>query len=83
VQATAGGLSIALGGLLSDTVTALAANGVITPALMSPALGYNVVYSLEVLLLIATLVVMAPLLRRGETPYRPQPRKFGLVDLPG
>jgi BCD family chlorophyll transporter-like MFS transporter len=83
VQATAGGLSIAMGGLISDMVTALAASGTFGHATLSPALGYNVVYNLEIMLLIATLVVMAPMLRRTETFNLPHPRKFGLADLPG
>ncbi len=55
VQATAAGLAVALGGLIRDLASV--AGGA--------AGGYMVVYSLEVLLLLATLVAMSPLLRRA------------------
>jgi len=53
-QATAAGVAVALGGLLADAVAAQAGQIV----------GYNTVYLLEILLLIVTLLVMAPLLKR-------------------
>jgi BCD family chlorophyll transporter-like MFS transporter len=37
---------------------------------LGPALGYIVVYAIEIVLLIATLVVMVPLIRR--TSFAPQ-----------
>ena len=51
VQASAGGLALALGGVLRDTFEWLGLGG-----------GYNAVYTLEILLLAATLVVLWPLL---------------------
>jgi len=58
VQATAAGLAIALGGVIRDAVASHS----------SPVMGYTSVYALEVLLLIATIVAMAPLLRRNPPP---------------
>jgi BCD family chlorophyll transporter-like MFS transporter len=58
VQATAAGLAIALGGIIRDVVASQS----------SPVMGYTAVYSLEVLLLIATIVAMVPLLRRNPSP---------------
>jgi BCD family chlorophyll transporter-like MFS transporter len=64
VQASAAGLAVALGGVLRDAVAALATQGALTPALTGRATGYSFVYSLEIVMLFATLVAMAPLIRR-------------------
>ncbi|MCW2282631.1 BCD family chlorophyll transporter-like MFS transporter [Rhodoblastus acidophilus] len=59
VQASAAGIAIALGGVIRDTVAA-------TPGadFFGPATPYNVVYSIEILFLLAAIVTMIPLLRR-------------------
>ena len=54
VQATAAGAGMALGGVIRDLVAMFA--GVYS--------GYMVVYSIEIILLFATLIAMAPLIRR-------------------
>jgi BCD family chlorophyll transporter-like MFS transporter len=59
VQASAAGLSIALGGIIRDVVA-----GIVTSSGMGPALAYDSVYTLELVLLFATLITMLPLLRR-------------------
>ena len=53
--------------------------GVLGPALTAPAIGYSVVYHLEIVLLFATLVAIGPLVRpasascrRRPTPVRPR-----------
>ncbi|MEM1064317.1 MAG: PucC family protein [Pseudomonadota bacterium] len=84
-QATAAGLSIALGGALRDGVNALAEAGVLGAALNDPATGYSAVYHLEIALLFATLVVLGPLVRLSF--LHPQPNtledgKIGLADFP-
>ena len=82
VQATAMGASVAFGGALRDIVSALATQGVLGTALVSPVTGYSAVYHLEMLLLFITLVAIGPLVgRRAAAPT--VPRKFGLADLPG
>jgi BCD family chlorophyll transporter-like MFS transporter len=60
VQATCAGLAMAFGGVLRDSVAHT----------YDSATGYGTVYSLEVLLLCATLVAMFPLFIRNlkETP---------------
>ena len=63
VQATAAGVAVALGGIGRDVVQALASNAVLPARWSGPAAGYIAVYSLEVLLLLATLAAMAPLIR--------------------
>jgi BCD family chlorophyll transporter-like MFS transporter len=59
VQASAAGVSIALGGIIRDVVA-----GSIPHPSVGPALGYDTVYALELMLLVVTLMTMAPLLRR-------------------
>ncbi|MES2715684.1 MAG: PucC family protein [Pseudomonadota bacterium] len=64
VQASAAGVAVALGGIGRDLVQAAAEQHWLPAAWSGPATGYIAVYSLEVLLLLATLVAMAPLIRR-------------------
>ncbi len=59
VQASAAGVSIALGGIIRDVVA-----GSIPHGGAGAAIGYDSVYSLELVLLLATLLTMIPLLRR-------------------
>ncbi len=83
VQASATGLAIALGGFLRDAVSSLAAAGLLGPALTGPAVGYGVVYHLEIFLLFVTLAAIGPLVRSTRVvPLRPQPA-FGLAEFPG
>ncbi|MEO1194068.1 MAG: BCD family MFS transporter [Pseudomonadota bacterium] len=63
VQATAAGLAIAAGGSLRDLFGGLAEAGALGPALTGPAVGYGLVYLLEIILLFATLVAIGPLAR--------------------
>jgi BCD family chlorophyll transporter-like MFS transporter len=62
VQATAAGFGAVLGGLLRDIVADFA----LFAALPRIADGYVIVYTLEILLLMATLAIMLPLLRDGR-----------------
>jgi BCD family chlorophyll transporter-like MFS transporter len=81
VQATAAGVSLALGGALRDLVSALAVQGHLGSALVNPATGYSFVYHVEMALLFATLIVIGPLVRPRSNP---EPgRKFGLAEFPG
>jgi BCD family chlorophyll transporter-like MFS transporter len=82
VQATASGVSVALGGIISDTVGGLAQSGALGDGFADPSIGYSVVYHLEIALLFATLVAIGPLVRVGRTERRPE-TKFGLAELPG
>jgi BCD family chlorophyll transporter-like MFS transporter len=63
VQASAAGIAIATGGVLSDTIEALARSGRLGPALAGPATGYTAVYLIELILLFATLIAIGPLAR--------------------
>ena len=59
-QAVAAGLAIAVGGIIRDLVAHSPAQGQ-----FGDATGYMCVYTLEIILLVWTLIVMAPLMRRG------------------
>jgi MFS transporter, BCD family, chlorophyll transporter len=83
-QATAAGVSVALGGVLRDTVGHLAMSGRLGEALISPASGYSFVYHLEIGLLFLTLVVLGPLVRTRILPTQPDQGtgRLGLADFP-
>ncbi|MDP2006429.1 MAG: BCD family MFS transporter [Rubrivivax sp.] len=83
VQATAGGLAIALGGGLRDLVSTLATHGALGDVLDSQVTGYSFVYHLELYLLFAALIAIGPLVRSLGQPDRAPGSKFGLADLPG
>ena len=72
VQATAAGIAVALGGIARDTISALASRGLFGEALAGPTTGYAFVYVAEIVLLIATIVVMNALIgsraERGDRP---------------
>jgi len=69
-QAVAAGLAIAIGGVLRDIVAAMPLKGD-----FGPATGYMSVYALEIILLVWTLVAMAPLIRpnRAASAQRIEP----------
>jgi BCD family chlorophyll transporter-like MFS transporter len=83
VQATAGGIAIAMGGALRDIVTSLASQGSLGTALSEASVGYSVVYHLEIALLFATLVVIGPLVRTSVESNPRTGTKFGLAEFPG
>jgi len=66
VQASAAGIAVASGGLIRDGVGALASNGVFGPTLANTATGYGVVYTIEIMLLFATLIAVGPLVRTSR-----------------
>jgi BCD family chlorophyll transporter-like MFS transporter len=74
-QASAAGLAIALGGIIRDVVDQLATSGALGEALSGPAVGYSVVYHIEIYLLFATLVALGPLVR-----LRPVAVPFSLAE---
>ena len=82
-QATAAGLAIALGGALRDTVGGYAMAGRWGATFQTPAAGYAMVYQIEILVLFATMLALAPLVR--VLPYTARPtskRPMGLADFP-
>jgi BCD family chlorophyll transporter-like MFS transporter len=82
-QATAAGLSTAIGGGIRDLVNSAATQGHLGVALDNPATGYSVVYHIEILFLFITLVALGPLVRTATTDMREGGAgKIGLADLP-
>ena len=82
VQATAGGLAIAAGGLLRDGVGYLANSGALGDALNMPSTGYSAVYHIEIVLLFLTLIAIGPLVRRSASRTTPPTTHFGLAEFP-
>ena len=82
VQATCGGVAIALGGAIRDAVSGLATQGLLGSALDNPATGYSFVYHIEMYLLFATLIALGPLVRATRSPPKPSEAKFGLAEFP-
>ena len=62
VQATAAGASVGIGGVVRDII----AN--VIGGVTGSAVGYMSIYAIEIVLLLAALVAMWPLLRRGSAP---------------
>ena len=83
VQASAGGLAIAAGGALRDTVSTLATQGDLGSALQDAVTGYSFVYHLELYLLFAALIAIGPLVRSIGHRKAAPPAKFGLAEFPG
>jgi BCD family chlorophyll transporter-like MFS transporter len=81
VQATVAGAGIALAGLLRDVLGQLAVHGALGKGLSSAAVGYSVVYQLEVVLLFGTLIALGPLVKLRQHRTR-APARFGLAELP-
>lgn len=83
-QATAAGLSIAVGGGLRDSIGSYAINGGFGPIFATPAFGYASVYLIEIVVLFATLIALAPLVR--VTLFNPNTKSnaapVGLIDFP-
>ena len=85
VTATATGLSMACGGVIRDAVSTLALEGRIGSVLVTAGTGYSFVYHLEICLLLATLIVIGPMVRLAGRPRGPasSASKFGLAEFPG
>jgi len=81
VQASCAGLAIALGAFARDLVAQAAASGQFGTALTGPSTGYAFVYSVEIVLLFATLVALGPLVRSDHT-RRVAGTRFGLSEFP-
>jgi MFS transporter, BCD family, chlorophyll transporter len=81
VQATSSGLSMAVGGVLKDVFTTITSQGAWGEALMTPSSGYGLVFGLEMAMLFAALVAMAPLSRKRQR-HSSLSIQFGLAELP-
>ncbi|XBQ16990.1 MAG: BCD family MFS transporter [Oceanicaulis sp.] len=83
VQATAAGIAVIAGGSIRDLVHALAEAGTLGPAWQGPAVGYSVVYHIEIGLLFAALAAIGPLARHAGGGGQRRSGKFGLAEFPG
>jgi len=87
VQTTCAGLAIAIGGVLRDVVSSLAVADGLGQTLAHRSTGYATIYIIEICLLLATLVVLGPLV--GQTPAAARDsgsniggNRFGLTEFP-
>jgi len=78
-QATAAGVAIALSGAINDLGTALATSGALGEALVTPATGFAMVYAIEIVLLLATVVAIGPLVRSPRVAAQDGDSGFNLV----
>lgn len=63
VQATGAGIAVALGGVIRDIVNYFAMRNRLGEGLADPSTGYVAVYLIEIVLLLATILAMAPLMK--------------------
>lgn len=87
VQASCAGLGIALGGMIRDGVSGLAMADSMGAVLANRATGYGTVYTLEIVLLLVTLVLLGPVVGQlkglGTTNDSNNDAKiFGLQEFP-
>ena len=80
-QATAAGLSIAIGGTIRDAVNTQALAGTFGEVLAVPSTGYSVVYHTEIALIFITLIALGPLVRRTHDETS-ETKGIGLADFP-
>ncbi|MEO0730513.1 MAG: PucC family protein, partial [Pseudomonadota bacterium] len=83
VQASATGLAMAIGGGLRDLVRALVDADAFGRGFDGTALGYVVVYNLEILLLFAAMIVLGPLATHQRESERRPIARFGITESPG
>jgi BCD family chlorophyll transporter-like MFS transporter len=81
VQATSYGIAMFLGGTIRDLVDTFGPDSAFGLDLSSSAVGFAAVYSLEIVLLIVTLIAIGPLLVTGGG-YTRSSSKFGITELP-
>lgn len=82
VQASAVGLGLAAGGAIRDAGGALTQSGIFGPEFADAALGYSIVYHLEIGFLFASLVAIGPIVRVAESTSSKRITKIGLASLP-
>ena len=68
VQASAAGFAVAFGGIVRDVVNGMSERNVFGRIFSGPATGYSLVYRVEIVLLVVTLLSMVPLIRRLPQP---------------
>ncbi len=83
-QATAAGLSIAIGGAVRDAIGGYVMQGHLGAAFANPSFGYSAVYVLEIIVLFSSLTALGPLVR--TLPFNPKPNSDaaqpGIMEFP-
>ena len=82
VQATATGLSMALGGIMRDGVAAAYSAGYLGSAFAAKSSAYGVVYHMELLFLFITLIAIGPLVRLKQSTDYSNPQRLQLAEFP-
>ena len=82
VQASAAGLALAFGGAIKDMTEGAVAAGWFGQGLDHNAIGYSLVYHLEILLLFVTLAVLGPIATHTRRNKGSRNSKFGLAAFP-
>ncbi len=82
VQASCAGAGIALGGLIRDGIAYVALQEGMGATLAYRATGYGTVYSIEILLLLVTLVVLGPVIGLHVENRKMTSEGFGLSEFP-
>ncbi len=82
VQASCAGAGIALGGLIRDGISYVALQDGMGATLAYRATGYGTVYSIEIVLLLVTLVVLGPVIGLQIENKKITSDSFGLTEFP-
>ena len=82
VHASCTGLAIALGGIVRDATSRLAIAEELGLTLASNTTGYTLVYALEIVILLGTLVVLGPLVGHNRLALPEAGQRFGLTEFP-
>lgn len=82
VQTTCAGVAIAMGGILRDLISSLAVSDGLGHTLAHRATGYGTIYAIEICLLLATLVVLGPLVGQSMLTKQAADTGFGLTEFP-
>ncbi len=82
VQATATGVAIFLGGFIRDVVTEFAEAGAFGAEFIGPEIGYSVVYQIEIVLLLATIVAIIPLALKSHDEKSSKTTGVRLAEMP-
>jgi len=68
VQASAAGLAMAFGGIVRDLINGMQHQTILGVSVDGPASAYSLIYSIEIVLLLVTLIAMLPLMRTTAQP---------------
>ncbi|KPF93643.1 protein pucC [Novosphingobium sp. AAP83] len=82
VQTTSAGVAIGMGGILRDLVSNLAVSDGLGQTLAHRSTGYATIYIIEICLLLATLVVLGPLVGQSPLTKPAAGTGFGLTEFP-